>query len=91
MSVRLKRLEKLADELPPVGDTLFAQFRSIRTETRRAAWLRTLTDEQLKDLLRQEVQGWSASEEEKKAIIDWLFSGNPEDVLAALKASIEQE
>lgn len=88
MSIRLKRLEKLADELPPVGDTLLAKSRSIRTETRRAVWLRTLTDQQFKELLRQEVESWSVPQEEKTAFLEWLFNGNPAEVAAAVRESL---
>lgn len=86
MITRLRKLERLADALPPVGNSLLERYESLRPE-RQTEWLRTLSDHELNQLIEQEIASLPAEfQEQFQAAAEELTL---EELIDALRLSLQ--
>lgn len=84
--LKMKKLEALADALPPVGNNLLERYESLRPE-RQAEWLRTLSDHELNQLIEQEIASLPAEFQEPFQTA--AEESTVEDVIDALRLSLQ--
>ena len=86
MNTRLRRLEKIADGLPPSGNTLLEKSRSL-SPARQTEWLRMLSDHELDQLIGQEIASLPAEfQQQFQAAAE---ESTVEDVIDALRLSLQ--